>query len=91
MSDERNFECIICYESLLSPIYQCHDGHLLCKDCIPKVTKCPVCQDEFSKNRRIRNRALEEMASAARRKHCPCNAELKDEEIEKHKLDCKKA
>ena len=36
--------CLIKIKSV--PIFQCINGHVTCKNCIPKCTGCPVCKNE---------------------------------------------
>ncbi|XP_049622834.1 E3 ubiquitin-protein ligase SIAH1A-like [Suncus etruscus] len=55
------FECPVCYEYVLPPIYQCHRGHLVCIHCRPKLTCCPSCRGSL---RSIRNLAMEKVANA---------------------------
>jgi len=50
-------ECPVCFESMMPPIFQCSEGHLICNVCRPKITKCPTCRKELGN---IRNRALEQ-------------------------------
>ena len=39
-------ECPICIEPITSaPIHQCTNGHVVCKDCITKFGKCPICRN----------------------------------------------
>ena len=41
----ESMECPVCMEVPRSaPIYQCRNGHLLCKKCQPKVQACPICR-----------------------------------------------
>ena len=59
-------ECPICFETIDSvPIYQCQNGHVVCKNCHPKLKTCPICRvDIIKKSKRdglIRNLKLEEM------------------------------
>ncbi|KAG0548392.1 hypothetical protein BDA96_01G162900 [Sorghum bicolor] len=37
------FDCPICYEPLMPPIYQCGVGHLICNSCCIRLNKCPLC------------------------------------------------
>ena len=30
-----------------SPIYKCADDHLICKECRPKVKRCPQCRETY--------------------------------------------
>ena len=43
--DVAEFECNVCLEvPKSSPIFQCQEGHILCNDCHPKLSQCPVCR-----------------------------------------------
>lgn len=55
------FECPICFDYALPPIFQCHSGHLVCSDCHPKLTCCPTCRGPLGS---IRNLALEKLATS---------------------------
>ena len=37
-------ECPLC--QLEKPLYRCNNGHILCRDCKTKETKCKECQKE---------------------------------------------
>ena len=38
-------ECPVCIDKIKSgPIYQCTNGHMTCKNCIPKLDRCPICR-----------------------------------------------
>ena len=38
--------CPICISPIKSaPIYQCTNGHVVCKDCITKLGNCPICRN----------------------------------------------
>ncbi|KAB0346206.1 hypothetical protein FD755_024149 [Muntiacus reevesi] len=55
----RLFECPVCFDYVLPPILQCHNGHLVCNDCRRKLTRCPTCRDPLTS---IRNLAMEKVA-----------------------------
>lgn len=38
------FECPVCLEYILPPIWQCKGGHLVCSNCRPKLNNCPKCR-----------------------------------------------
>lgn len=58
---QQLFECPVCIEISLPPIYQCPAGHIVCKDCKNKVRNiCPQCRMPLGN---IRNRAMEQLAS----------------------------
>ena len=42
-------ECPICTDTIKSvPVYQCTNGHVICKDCIEKLNNCPICRNDSS-------------------------------------------
>ena len=30
------------------PIFKCSEDHLVCRDCTPRMTECPMCREEFT-------------------------------------------
>ncbi len=42
------FDCPVCWEPLRRPIYQCVNGHLICRSCIGRIERthkvCPTCR-----------------------------------------------
>ncbi|XP_055249474.1 E3 ubiquitin-protein ligase SIAH1-like [Moschus berezovskii] len=55
------FECPVCFNYVLPPILQCQNGHLVCSDCRPKLTRCPTCRGPLTS---IRNLAMEKVANS---------------------------
>ena len=42
---EAELKCNVCLNvPKMSPIFQCQEGHILCNDCHPKLSQCPVCR-----------------------------------------------
>ena len=40
-------ECPVCMETIKSvPVYQCANGHVICKICIEKLNNCPICRND---------------------------------------------
>ena len=40
-------ECPVCLQTIESlPIFQCCNGHIVCKDCLQRLDNCPVCRNE---------------------------------------------
>jgi hypothetical protein len=40
-------KCPVCLETIKSvPVYQCANGHVICKDCIEKSNNCPICRND---------------------------------------------
>jgi len=63
VEERRNLEalqCPVCFEIVSEPV-QTSCGHLFCKKCVDKVTKCPACREQFTSvpdhfnNRRVRS------------------------------------
>ena len=54
--------CGICYSEMSSQIFNCTEGHIICKDCHNKVNKCPYCKN----NNIVRNRILEQLLTATK-------------------------
>ena len=46
---EKDLECPVCFDTAKAPIYQCFEGHLICKDCLPSLKICPECRTEYPK------------------------------------------
>ena len=44
---ESELECPICFELSRPPVYQCPEGHIICHNCRPRVSRCPVCRFVF--------------------------------------------
>ena len=44
---ESELECPICFELSRPPVYQCPEGHIICGNCRPRVSRCPVCRFVF--------------------------------------------
>ena len=48
-------ECPVCMETIKSvPVYQCTNGHVICKDCIEKLNNCPICRNDSTLNRNLK-------------------------------------
>ncbi|CAG9856544.1 unnamed protein product [Phyllotreta striolata] len=47
----RHFECIVCMDYMMAPIYQCATGHSMCDSCKDKVKECPTCKSEIQTTR----------------------------------------
>ena len=58
---KTHLECPVCLSvPKMGPIYQCRNGHLLCKECHPKLKCCPLCQIPLEK---LRNLLSEQIVS----------------------------
>ena len=60
---EEELECPVCLEVCQpGPIFKCSEDHLVCKDCKPKMTECPMCREEFKLATSKRFRGAERQA-----------------------------
>jgi len=53
------FECPVCFDYALPPIFQCESGHVVCTECRAHLHICPSCRAPLAN---IRNLALEKVA-----------------------------
>lgn len=67
----ENFECPICSEYMIPPIYVCGTGHSICKICRPRLLVCPSCQCPLQNTR---NFAMEKLAATL---NYPCQNQAK--------------
>ena len=51
---EADLECPVCLETAEIPIYMCHQMHLICSKCRPKLEFCPECREKYQDMRRHR-------------------------------------
>ena len=57
---EDELECPVCLEVItINPVYKCSDDHLICKECRPKVDKCPQCRNIYPRGEYKRFRVAE--------------------------------
>lgn len=55
-------ECPVCLRTPTStPIYQCKQGHLICRECRPRLTTCPVCRVHLDQMRSLLSEKVIEM------------------------------
>ena len=60
---EEELECPVCLEVCQpGPIFKCSEDHLVCRDCTPRMTECPICREEFTLATSKRFRGAERQA-----------------------------
>ena len=73
-------ECPVCMDTIkLVPVYQCTNGHVICKDCILKLDSCPICRSD---SKLARNLMLEQIIAKIYEPQ-----QVKEEHYEKSKLE----
>ncbi|XP_065319442.1 E3 ubiquitin-protein ligase SIAH1A-like [Gordionus sp. m RMFG-2023] len=83
------FECPVCFDYVLPPIYQCRSGHLVCSLCRLNLKCCPTCRGPLGN---IRNLAMEKVASTilfpCKYNNSGCNKSLSHTEKVEHEEIC---
>lgn len=64
-------ECPVCLELPAKPIYQCSNGHLICKLCHSRVKLCPVCRDKLNDQAPLRNLTAEHILESINNNDAP--------------------
>ena len=54
-------ECPVCFDYVSPPILPCQSGHLVCRNCRPKLSCCPTCRGPLGSTR---NLAMEKVANS---------------------------
>jgi len=87
---DKLLECPICMEvPKTHPIFQCENGHLICKSCHSKVLVCPLCRKLLGNNRSLVAERLLEVSSVSCSftKH-GCEAKLILGNLDNHVKEC---
>ena len=72
-------ECPVCTETIKSvPVYQCANGHVICKICIEKLNNCPICRNDSALVRSLKlENIIERLEGIQPVKKGPTSAKLK--------------
>jgi len=87
-------ECPVCLETpRKAPIYSCKKGHIICKDCQPRVGHCPTCRDKHIDCRSLIAEKLLETTLKDYPLHCKfrahgCSVQDLVENLENHETVC---
>ena len=85
-------ECPICLESINAvPVYQCKEGHLICKECNSNLREilieCPICRKRLNQNRSNVVEKIVQTLSPVTMVHCPvldCQKLVDSSELNNH-------
>ena len=57
------------------PVYQCANGHVICKNCIEKLENCPICRNdsELRRNLKLEN-IVQRLEGIQHKKRCSTTA-----------------
>ena len=67
---EEELECVVCLNTVESPLYCCQNQHLVCSSCRPGVRergRCPSCRAQYPGGDLLRHRAAERNGERLRR------------------------
>uniref|UniRef100_A0A1B6M7B1 RING-type E3 ubiquitin transferase n=1 Tax=Graphocephala atropunctata TaxID=36148 RepID=A0A1B6M7B1_9HEMI len=82
-------ECPVCLDHATPPIYQCCKGHILCQNCHPRLTTCPICRSHLPGDR---NSAMEKVAEKlmypCKNTVTGCSMMLKLDDKQEHEEGC---
>lgn len=83
-------ECPVCYSvPKFAPIYRCSNGHVLCRDCNRKISKCPSCKVDLHNERcLISEKLIATLLFSCKYIDYGCMAEKKANELEVHEISC---
>lgn len=87
-------KCPICFKVPRAEVYQCKNGHAICKSCQRECRVCPQCRIPFQVDGQlIRNRALEALLDtlllSCIYKPWGCLDLVKRDEMKDHSINCK--
>jgi len=84
----QTVECPVCLEIPTPPIVQCQTGHFICSVCRQKMTRCGICQADFTNTR---NFAIESLVARIGLHQCKnemCAKMLSPSNIDQHMETC---
>lgn len=85
----RILECPVCKDVPFPPIFNCNKGHIICSQCKPKLSDCPLCKSPLSG---ARNFAVESIIMSSKHtckyKEFGCNVVLLGDVMSTHVKNC---
>ena len=69
---KKDLECPVCLNvPNTGPIFQCHNGHLICSPCRKRVTTCPVCRIPLGYTRNLTSEKMIALLSQSKNEDTP--------------------
>lgn len=88
-NQQRLLECPVCYDRLKPPIETCVNGHGICTECRRNLTVCPVCKQNFTKDKNtLLNQLIETITVKCKYRVDGCNEEHSISNITDHERFC---
>lgn len=84
---KSNMECKVCFNPIIGYVWQCVNGHIVCKDCNKKCHKCPFCNDRINSRNLLLEHLFENFTVS-----CPnngCKHKSLNALMRKHMTECK--
>ena len=84
------FLALVCCDIIISPIMQCGEGHLICKECLGHLAplRCPTCREAYPADAPARNRALEQLVAQLTVSCADCRHGFKARGRDEHNAVC---
>ncbi|XP_054261777.1 uncharacterized protein LOC128985857 [Macrosteles quadrilineatus] len=82
-------ECPVCLDHATPPIYQCMKGHILCQNCHPRLTLCPMCRSRLPGDRNsVMEKVAEKLMYPCKNTVTGCTMMLKLNDKQAHEDGC---
>ena len=86
----KDIECPVCLQLPRDiPIFQCDNGHIICKDCKPRLELCPQCRTFVGHTRSlIAERIVSKIKHKCKFADDGCDKEVLFEDLQGHEVGC---
>ena len=86
----KDIECPVCLQiPRETPIFQCDNGHIICKDCKPRLELCPQCRTFIGNSRNlIAERIVSKIKHNCKFAEDGCDKEVLFEGLQDHEKRC---
>jgi hypothetical protein len=87
---EEALECVICLSVPPStPIHQCDNGHLFCRNCRSRLIDCPICRKKLGIGRNLlAEKLLEKIPLRCPYSSLGCQVKISQKDVENHGQEC---
>ncbi len=85
----KELECCICMDIFIDPVLHTLCGNMFCRECIMKVSKCPICRKEIKESDLVpAPNYVKNQLAQVKVKCKQCNQEMTREASATHKESC---
>ncbi|XP_023227895.1 E3 ubiquitin-protein ligase SIAH1-like isoform X2 [Centruroides sculpturatus] len=83
------FDCTVCWERVIPPIFQCAAGHILCARCKNRTNRCPSCRGVLGQDRNLAlERVAEILGFPCKYRNWGCRRIVRNTERRTHERSC---